>query len=347
MMCLPRVTLTLSGEALAGLRAEVAALRERLAGRGTISEERYLRHVLLLDLARRERVREEAAQDDSDHGVLTRIHAETDPARRKRLVQAFSQQKLGMAHAFARRWRSAGQDHRDIEQAAVLGLLVAIAHFDPARGTGFSSYAHRAMATTILRGPIASQSLVHVPRTVREYRRRVDAAIRSGASLDEAELARVTGLTADQVCLALGWTRDRGWEDVAEPDAAAPVTALDVLIAKEDERMMTEVVIYTGMAGPFSTWVVAVGDKVAGLGAAADQPTAKWEAQAWLCHRLATAARDAQELPTDGPRRWRGACLGEVPLSLPREDVVDWCERTRRTVCASYLAARATHAAGR
>lgn len=170
--------------------------------------------VLTLDLAPRKP--RPAPAPDSDYARMVKIKAETDPAVRKRLIQSFAEDKIPLARAFARRWRSAGTDQRDVVQAAVLGIMTAIDGWDPARsGGGWSSYAHRCMATAILRGPIAAQSPAHVPRTIREDRRRLDRAMTAGTDPDPDALALATGLPPARVTAALGWNNDRDWDELA------------------------------------------------------------------------------------------------------------------------------------
>ena len=173
--------------------------------------------VLSLDLAPPKPRPVPAPAPDSDYARMLAIKAEQDPAKRKRLIQAFATDKIPLARAFARRWRSAGTDQRDVVQAAVLGIMTAIDGWDPARsGGGWSSYAHRCMATAILRGPIAAQSPAHVPRTIREDRRRLDRAMTAGTDPDPDALALATGLPQSRVTAALGWVNDRDWDEIPE-----------------------------------------------------------------------------------------------------------------------------------
>lgn len=173
--------------------------------------------VLTVDLAPPKPRPVPAPAPDSDFTRMCQIKDETDPAKRKRLIQAFATDKIPLARAFARRWRSTGTDQRDVVQAAILGVMVAIDGWDPSKaGGGFSSYCHRCMASAILRGPIAAQSPAHVPRTIREDRRRVDKALVKGTDPDPEALALATGLPQSRVTAALGWVNDRDWDEIPE-----------------------------------------------------------------------------------------------------------------------------------
>ncbi|WP_022881213.1 sigma-70 family RNA polymerase sigma factor [Gryllotalpicola ginsengisoli] len=69
---------------------------------------------------------------------------------RMRAAAASEQQRIGntvvvehleLADAIARRYRRGNEDYSDLKQVAMLGLVKAVRHFDPSRGTPFVPYA--------------------------------------------------------------------------------------------------------------------------------------------------------------------------------------------------------------
>jgi RNA polymerase sigma factor (sigma-70 family) len=68
---------------------------------------------------------------------LVRAAKAGDPDARQRLVDRY----LPLVVATARRYRTEGLDFTDLVQEGVVGLLRALEHFDPDRGTPFGAYA--------------------------------------------------------------------------------------------------------------------------------------------------------------------------------------------------------------
>jgi RNA polymerase sigma-B factor len=89
---------------------------------------------------------------------------EPDPAIVEELVRRFEP----LARSVARRYHSRGEPLEDLTQVASLGLLKAIARFDPDRGFAFSSYATPTMLGELKRYFRDSGWAVHVPRGVKE-----------------------------------------------------------------------------------------------------------------------------------------------------------------------------------
>ena len=108
---------------------------------------RLLRHRLRRDTNRTRR--------DTDYAKLLLIEqsrlvaSQADDANRpldertyRRLRDAFVQEKMPLAHAYAARWRQRGIEMEDLVQVAMLGLIKAVERWrsDAADG-GFSGYA--------------------------------------------------------------------------------------------------------------------------------------------------------------------------------------------------------------
>ncbi|RKN40156.1 SigB/SigF/SigG family RNA polymerase sigma factor [Streptomyces hoynatensis] len=122
-------------------------------------------------------------------------------ALRKEIVCAW----MPMASRLARQFRNRGESLEDLEQVAQLGLVKAVARFDPRMGTAFESYAVPTIVGEVKRHFRDHLWGVHVPRHVQELRNRVRRAHHElshsidGKSPDVAQLAERTGLTPAEV----------------------------------------------------------------------------------------------------------------------------------------------------
>lgn len=91
---------------------------------------------------------------------------------KQRAVQAAAEHHLPLVAAALRRFPHQGYEREELYQQGCLGLMKALARFDPERGTAFSTY-----AVTMIMGEmrmLSRQSApVHIPRTDREQRQRV------------------------------------------------------------------------------------------------------------------------------------------------------------------------------
>jgi len=136
---------------------------------------------------------------------LFRRNRETpDPALVEELVRRFEP----LARSVARRYHSRGEPFDDLMQVANVGLLKAIARFDPDRGFAFSSFATPTMLGELKRYFRDSGWAVHVPRGVKE--RAVELAqvtdklsSQLARSPSVAELATALGATEEQTLDAL------------------------------------------------------------------------------------------------------------------------------------------------
>jgi RNA polymerase sigma-B factor len=127
-----------------------------------------------------------------------------DPALVEELVRRFEP----LTRSVARRYYSRGEPLDDLIQVANVGLLKAIARYDPDRGFAFTSFATPTMLGELKRYFRDSGWAVHVPRGVKERAvelARVTEKLSSelGRSPSVAELADALGATEEQTLEAL------------------------------------------------------------------------------------------------------------------------------------------------
>jgi RNA polymerase sigma-B factor len=172
--------------------------------------------------------------------LFRRYREAPDPALVEELVRRFEP----LARSVARRYYARGEPFDDLIQVANVGLLKAIARFDPDRGFAFTSFATPTMLGELKRYFRDSGWAVHVPRGVKE--RAVELArvteklgAQLGRSPSVAELAEALGATEEQTLDALeayharhAAPLDHGPED----DDDAPLRPAAVLGAL-DERL--------------------------------------------------------------------------------------------------------------
>ena len=96
--------------------------------------------------------------------LLRRYRAAEDPALLEEIVVRFEP----LARSVARRYHARGEPLEDLTQVAMVGLLKAIARFDPERGFAFTSFATPTMLGELKRYFRDSGWAVHVPRGVKE-----------------------------------------------------------------------------------------------------------------------------------------------------------------------------------
>ncbi|WP_151483373.1 SigB/SigF/SigG family RNA polymerase sigma factor [Streptomyces albicerus] len=117
---------------------------------------------------------------------------------------------MPMAVRLARRFRHRGETFEDLEQVAQLGLVKAVARFDPSRGTAFPSFAIPTILGEVKRHFRDELWVVHVPRRVQELRRQVRSADHElcsslGGRIPAVhEIAAHAGLTEAEVRLGQG-----------------------------------------------------------------------------------------------------------------------------------------------
>jgi RNA polymerase sigma-B factor len=167
--------------------------------------------------------------DRSREQELLRRYSDTrDPEVQEELVRRF----MPLARSLARRYQGGSESLDDLIQVANLGLVKALAGFDPRRGGSFPAYA----APTIL-GELRKHFRDHVfeirlPRGLQERTLQVSrASTRLGRELGRspsvAEVAERTGLDEEQVI------------EVWQAEQARQTLSLDVPRAVDDEESRT------------------------------------------------------------------------------------------------------------
>jgi RNA polymerase sigma-B factor len=136
--------------------------------------------------------------------LFRRYREAPDPGLLEELVRRFEP----LARSVARRYYARGEPLDDLIQVANVGLLKAIARFEPDRGFAFTSFATPTMLGELKRYFRDSGWAVHVPRGVKE--RAVELArvteklsAQLGRSPSVAELAEALGATEEQTLDAL------------------------------------------------------------------------------------------------------------------------------------------------
>jgi RNA polymerase sigma-B factor len=136
--------------------------------------------------------------------LFARHRRSEDPAIVEELVVRFEP----LVRSVARRYQARGESIDDLVQVANVGLLKAIARFDPERGFAFTSFATPTMLGELKRYFRDSGWAVHVPRGVKERALELADATeklsaRLGRSPSVAELAEELGATQEQTLDAL------------------------------------------------------------------------------------------------------------------------------------------------
>jgi len=151
--------------------------------------------------------REGAERSHRENQLLLRRARRGDHRARQRLVEKY----LPLADKVARRYRRSNEPLDDLVQVARVGLVKAIARWDPDRGTLFSTYAVPTMTGELRRYFRDSTWAVRPPRALQELCLKVGPAREALAQ----ELGREP--TAHEVASRLG----RDVEQILEAMAAA------------------------------------------------------------------------------------------------------------------------------
>jgi RNA polymerase sigma-B factor len=119
-----------------------------------------------------------------------------DPSTHATVINAFRPLALGVA----RRYYRGEEPLEDLEQAALLGLVKALARFDPDRGSPFATYAIPTMAGEVRRHYRDTGWAVHVSRGDQELAQKIAAVERSSTErLTVEEIAQKIGVTVEDV----------------------------------------------------------------------------------------------------------------------------------------------------
>lgn len=176
------------------------------------------------------------------HDLFRRWRLTQDPRLRDQLVGCH----LGLAEAMARRYGSRGQDHDDLRQVGVIGLIKAIDRFDPDRGVTFATFAVPTILGEIRRHFRDRGWMIRVPRRFQDLARRAEETHRRlqqegrGRTPSPEQVADDLGEDVDDVRVAVALMRScyRPGElhDVAQlrlvdrADSPADIVCRDVLV---------------------------------------------------------------------------------------------------------------------
>lgn len=157
-----------------------------------------------------------------------RYQEQGDLEARRQLLE----QHLGLAHHIARQIAERvpeGVELDDLVSAGALGLVLALASFDPGRGLAFSTY-----ATPRIRGAILDDLRKRdwVPRSVRSKSRRIAAAV----GQLESVLGRLPEPTEVATAMGLDVTTYWRWQEDTENAVLMP---LDGPIGTQDRESAT------------------------------------------------------------------------------------------------------------
>lgn len=133
---------------------------------------------------------------------LWQRYAQQDEAARKELILLY----LPLADLLARRIaRAAGARWEDLRQDAVIGLIKAVARFDPAQGVPFSAFAKYYIRGAIFDSPELTRDLARRQEEVYRKVRQTEAALAQALQRTPTieEVAERAGLTVEQIRSAL------------------------------------------------------------------------------------------------------------------------------------------------
>ena len=123
-----------------------------------------------------ERSRTPTTTPPTPHEAFARLARLPDGPARKALRDELIELWLPMAERIAVRFRGRGESLDDLYQVAALGLVKAVDHYDPARGSAFEAYAVPTVTGEIKRHFRDHMWTLHVPRRVQDLRNRVRQA---------------------------------------------------------------------------------------------------------------------------------------------------------------------------
>ena len=141
---------------------------------------------------------------DTDKAFV-RLAGLPDGPERKALRDELVELWLPMAERIAVRFRGRGESLEDLYQVAALGLVKAVDHYDPARGSAFEAYAVPTVTGEIKRHFRDHMWTLHVPRRVQDLRNRVRQAAKElsqtppGRPPTVGEIAERARLSEDEV----------------------------------------------------------------------------------------------------------------------------------------------------
>lgn len=168
--------------------------------------------------------------------LLERAH-EGDKEARERLVE----ENMGLVFTVVRRFQGRGCDREDLIQIGSIGLLKAIDHFDLAFEVRFSTYAVPMIAGEIKRF-LRDDGMIRVSRLLKEaaakaYRARESLEKQNGNEPTMDEIARETGISAEELVLAMDAVSDvESLNQTVYSGDGAPVLLGDRLPDRKDHN---------------------------------------------------------------------------------------------------------------
>lgn len=144
------------------------------------------------------------SRDHEAIDLLERACDERNPAEASRMRQQVVVLHRGLAIGLARRYEGRGIEIEDLEQVAMLGLVLAVRRYRPERGHGFTAYAAPTINGELKRYFRDHGWAVRPPRGVQELHQRVRGATsllqqRLQREPTIAEIAAEGGVAEDEV----------------------------------------------------------------------------------------------------------------------------------------------------
>jgi RNA polymerase sigma-B factor len=145
-----------------------------------------------------------AAQAPDDRALVRRWHQDGDIGARDALINRY----LPLARKLAARYAHSSEPIEDLAQVAAVGLIKAIARFDPDRNERVAAFAVPTILGELRRHFRDACWTIHVPRGMQERALAIEQATRRlttvlGRAPTVAELAAETDLGVEQVLNAL------------------------------------------------------------------------------------------------------------------------------------------------
>jgi RNA polymerase sigma-B factor len=164
-------------------------------------------------------------QSESEHTLLDRWRRRGDEAARAELVNRF----MPLVRSLARRYSYTSEPLDDLVQVGSVGLLHALARYDPHAGSSFRAYAMPTIIGELRRHFRDTAWSMHLPRSLKERTRAVQVAVNQlsgalGRSPTIAEIGERVGASPEQVIEAM------------EARLAYRVESLDAPSDPDDER---------------------------------------------------------------------------------------------------------------
>ena len=165
-----------------------------------------------------------------------------DSEEREKLVV----ENIPLVWSMVGRFRTSGKEKEELFQIGMIGLLHAIDRFDTTYDVKFSTYAVPLIIGEMRRF-VRDDTPIKVSRTIVEHRKQIMALQQEEQDISVEEMAKRTGLSQEDVVLALGSSRPVGsLYDTAYDSGESEVLLIDQLQEKgkpmEQQVMENEMV---------------------------------------------------------------------------------------------------------